>query len=67
MFIPDPGAGFFFHPGSQIQDQNSTGSRIPVPGSGTAALGGVGEGWARNQIIRARESLAILNQSILSG
>jgi hypothetical protein len=39
MFIPDPGAGFFFYPGSQIQGSKQ--HRFPDPGS--AALGGVGE------------------------
>jgi hypothetical protein len=42
MFIPDPGAGFFFHPGSQIQGSKQ--HQFPDPGSGSAALGGVVEG-----------------------
>ncbi len=65
MFIPDPGAGFFFHPGSQIQKSKQ--HRFPDPGSDPQHWEGWGRGWARKQIIRSRESLANINHSILSG
>jgi hypothetical protein len=65
MFISDPGAGFSSIPDPRSRGQNSTGSRIPDPDP--QHWEGWGKGWARNKIIRARESLAIINHSILSG